>query len=214
MRGGIVAVSVTALAFMLAGCGGSGVSQAEHDQLLAELALTQQDLAEVRRELAGAVESGGGESSRADALEAGIEEIIRNNNIVLGAQQDPLEELGRLVADFHEREAGLMAEMEALISEFETTEYQAQPEAPKLDVAPYVELLSSVVTWLAASELPTWQEVSVAQNALEQAGDPDLFAHWDTASGGYDDLEPATQRQWLADLAGLALMRIGAEGSS
>lgn len=195
MRGGwVVAV---AMALVVAGCSGSGVSDEEHDQALTELALAQQDILEARRQLVATAE----ENSRAAELEDRIDQIIRDNDLVLGAQQDPLEELARLVADFHEREAALMTELETFAEVAEQTE---RPPTPAVNPG-YGDLLRFIVGWLAQAEAPDATTLSLASDTVATTGDADLQAAWDELSVLYAELDEQMRRQWLVDLAEFAL---------
>lgn len=93
----------------LAGCS-NGVSQAEHDQAIAELALTQQRLAEAERLTVDV-------SQRRSEIDERITHAFASIGLIRDPNRDAIDQLSDLLVAVHEDQARQQEELERLLDE-------------------------------------------------------------------------------------------------
>lgn len=111
-------VMVLAVALLASGCGSDGVGRAEHDLVVSQLALTNQELALAKEQLTVANEQLAAADGRVAALEDEIEELltIDASEEEVMARQQALGVLGTLFVEF--RGGGWSEETVAMFAEF------------------------------------------------------------------------------------------------
>ena len=191
----ISVIGMVAIALAAAACGGSGVSQAEYDQRVSELALTQQELVAARDRISELEAQTGATDDVLSQVEAAVLEALGLTGISAPAGSDRVETLAEAVAATTEERDMLLRAIEEGDAEF----------GPGFDVARVfglLEIASVMQDWARPTGLP--DDVTVLagiQGTIDQVGDEMVSLAFDQLIEAYPDADTEDRISLLLDVA-------------
>lgn len=188
---------IVALAVLAGACGGGGVPQAEYDQKVAELALTQQDLVAARERL-GELE---GAASSVDDVLAEVEEAVLAALGLTGIIADPGRDRIDLLA---EAVAATTEERDMLLAAIEAGE-GVEGGATSFDLERlegFVQIAITVQDWVRPSARPaSASDLESIRAAIDLVNDEMLTLAFDQLVAEYDAASEEEQIDLLVAVA-------------
>lgn len=200
---GIVAITVAAVG--IAACSGGGVSQAEHDQVLAELAVAQQALVEARTEFAESEVTAG----EVDAMLAEVEGAVLDALGLRGITADPGRDRVELLA---EAVAATTEERDMLLLAIESGGGEFGAGADQEHIAILLSVAATAQDWTRPSVRPADADALEALAPhVDQISDEMLTLAFEQLVAQYDGASSEGQIDLLIDVSMSALERARSE---
>jgi hypothetical protein len=202
-------IGVTAVAVIVASCGGGGVSQAEYDQKLAELALAQQQLVAAGETIAELEGRAVGADDALAIVEAAVLEALGLRGIAADPGRDRVELLAEAVrATTEERDMLLEAVESGGGGEL----------GPTVDVdliEGSLRIASAVQDWARPSMRPqSTDDMESLRQVVDQVGDEMVTLAYEQLLADYDRADDGDQVDllmalgyWAVETAGVSVIR-------
>lgn len=201
----LVIRSLVCFAMVVAACG--GVPQAEHDRVVNELILAQQDLIDAQNDRAAAREAAAvavAEASDAEdrardserALEetnARIDVAVASTGLIVSNLEEPLDLLAQALVDMQQENARLGEQLEVA---------QVEQPAVALDrFDAFLEVAATVTDFLRSSETPDYEMALTLEAPVGRAADEMLTLAFEQLVDEYETADVSRRRELLADVA-------------
>lgn len=188
---GILIALMAGAAIALAACSSDGVTQAEYDQKVAELALAQQDLYDANDAASTA-------KARAAELEDGIDGLVAEAELALDPGDDTFDVVIETINAGREEVLYLSTELERALAAGEATPPPDTPADTRL--AALLDVAATTTDWLRSGNLPEPEQLVELADAVAATEDETVRLAYESLLEGYDGADAEEQTGLVADL--------------
>jgi hypothetical protein len=182
---------IAGAAIVGAGCSSDGVSEAEYDQKVAELALAQQDLYD-------ATDAASTAKARTAEIEDRIDRLAVEAELALDPGDDPLDVVVETINAGREEVLYLSTELERALAAGDA----APPPGTPLDtrLAASLDVAATTTDWLRPGNLPESEQLVELADAVASTEDEDVRLAYEVLLEGYDNADSEGQVGLIAEL--------------